>query len=136
MPSALTQSSLSIRRGFRQRFDKVYASKSVAKECAPLPLSWQRRSTPSRTRTSPSLGRTVLSEWPPWRTASSTATFHQLPSVDQLHSLQVRVRAGPSCHHLSLDLKERTPNVKGVAAERIAGNVPVLLLFAVLVTVL
>src|ERR1700684_738088 len=103
MPSALTQSSLSIRRGFRQRFDKVYASKSVAKECAPLPLSWQRRSTPSLTRTSPSLGRTVLSEWPPWRTASSTATFHQLISCTVSKVASV---LAPSCHHLSLDLRE------------------------------
>jgi hypothetical protein len=59
-----------------------------------------------------------------------------VPSVDQLHSLQVRVRAGPSCHHLSLDFEERTPNVKGVAAESIAGNVRIVLLLCVLVAVL
>ena len=41
MPSALAQSSLTIRRGFRRRFNDVYASKSVAKELAPLPSSWQ-----------------------------------------------------------------------------------------------
>jgi hypothetical protein len=109
MPSSLAQSSLSIRRAFRRRFNQVYASKSVAKECAPLPSSWQRRSTPSPTRTSPSLERTVLSEWPPQSTASSTVTFHQLISCTVSKHASV---LAPSCHHLSLDLKERTPNVE------------------------
>jgi hypothetical protein len=59
-----------------------------------------------------------------------------VPSVDQLHSLQARVRAGPVLPP-SLSGPQRTnAERRGVAAESIAGNVLVLLLLAVLVAVL
>ena len=62
MPSALAQSLLSIRRGSGDSSTKSTAARASARSAR---RCRRHGNTPSPTRTSSSLGRTVLSEWPP-----------------------------------------------------------------------
>ena len=80
---------------------------TVAEELAPLPSSWQH-SVSDKDVAKPQAYSTLR-----MATLEYSVLHCDVPSVDQLHSLQVRVCAGPSCHHLSLSGSRRTPNVKG-----------------------